>query len=152
MGDGPRVRNESADAVMVMGTLENGALFQVHIEGGKLNQKGLQIEITGTAGDLEMFNDRSFVTKHHDVVRGAQGEGGGWKEITIPDQFRTIPPSSLDVSVQDLAQLYSAFACDSATGSKSVRDFADAVAMHRLIDAILNAAFSGQTVALKESI
>ena len=77
VGDGPKVRNESADAVMVMGTLQNGALFQVHIEGGKLNEKGLQIEITGTEGDLEMSNDRSFVTKHHDVVRGAQGGGRG---------------------------------------------------------------------------
>jgi predicted dehydrogenase len=150
IGSGPKVPNENADAVMVMGTLQNGALFQVHIEGGKLNQKGLQIEITGTGGDLEVSNDRSFVTKQHDLVRGAQGEGGDWQAISIPDQFRTIPPSRLDVSVQDLAQLYAAFARDRVTGTKSVRDFADAVVMHRLIDAIVDAASSNKTVVLKE--
>ena len=152
VGASKKIPNENADAVMVMGTLQNGALFQVHIEGGKLNQKGLQIEITGTGGDLEVSNDRAFVTKQHDLVRGAQGEGGTWQAISIPGQYRTIPPSGLDVSVQDLAQLYAAFARDRATGSKSVRDFADAVAMHRLIDAILAAASSNQTVILKERV
>ncbi len=149
-GDGPKVRNENADAVMVMGTIQNGALFQIHIEGGKLNQKGLQIEITGTAGDLEVSNDRSFVTKRHDLVRGAQGEAGIWAEVPIPDQLRIIPASPLDVSVQDLAQLYAAFARDRATGRKSVRDFADAVAMHRIIDVIVDAASSNRTVVLGE--
>ena len=114
-GTGPKVQNENADTAMVMGSLRNGALFQVHIEGGKLHQKGLQIEITGTGGDLEVSNDRSFVTKRHDLVRGARGVGGTWEEISIPDEFRNIPPSDLDVSVQDLAQLYAAFARDRAT-------------------------------------
>ena len=150
-GAGPKVRNENADIVMVRGTLQNGALFQVHIEGGKLNPKGLQIEITGTGGDLEVSNDRSFVTKRHDLVRGAQGEGGTWEEVSIPDELRTIPSSGLDVSVQDLAQLYVAFARDRATGSKSVRDFADAVAIHRLIDTIVEAASSNRTIVLRET-
>jgi predicted dehydrogenase len=149
-GAGPKVLNENADAVMVMGTLQNGALFQIHIEGGKLNQKGLQIEITGTGGDLEVTNDRSFVTKQHDLVRGARGEGETWQEISVPDQFRTIPQSGLDVSVQDLAQLYAAFASDRVTGSKSVRDFADALVIHQLIDAIVDASSSNRTVFLKE--
>jgi predicted dehydrogenase len=148
-GTGPKISNESADAVMVMGTLQNGALFQVHIEGGKLNPTGLRIEITGTGGDLEVINDRSFVTKQHDLVRGARGAGGIWQEISVPDQYRTIPQSDLDVSVQDLAQLYAAFARDRSTGSKSVRDFADAVAVHLLIDAILDSASSSKTVVLK---
>jgi predicted dehydrogenase len=150
VGPGPNVPNENPDVVMVMGALQNGALFQVHIEGGKLNQKGLQIEITGTGGDLEVTNDRSFVTKEHDLVRGARGERGTWQKISVPDQFRTIPQSGLDVSVQDLAQLYAAFAHDRDTGSKSVRDFADALAIHRLIDAIVDASSSNRTVFLKE--
>jgi predicted dehydrogenase len=125
-------------------------LFQVHIEGGKLNQKGLQIDITGDNGNLQLSNERAFVTQHDDVIKGAQGEGDHWHEFDIPDEFRTIPQSDLNVSVQDLAQLYAAFARDRATGAKSTRDFADAVSVHRLIDAIVDASSSNQTVILKE--
>lgn len=84
-------------------------------------------------------------------MRGAQGEGGHWKDIEFPDDVRTIPPSDLDVSVQDLAQLYAAFAHDRFTGVKSTRDFRDAVAMHRLLDAINEASSSDHSVSLKES-
>jgi predicted dehydrogenase len=150
LSNGSKHRNATPDAVMVMGTLENGAMFHVHIEGGKRNQKGLQIEITGTDGDLEITNERAFVTKRHDLVRGAQGSAGRWQEIGIPDHLRLIPSSELDVSVQDLAQLYAAFAQDRANGTKTVRDFKDAVTMHRLIDAINKSSTSHQVLSLKE--
>ena len=65
-------------------------------------------EITGTDGDMEVSNERAFVTKHHDTVRGAQGDARPWMEIEIPDHLRMVPPSDLDVSVQGLAQLYAA--------------------------------------------
>ena len=63
--------------------------------------------------------------------------GDHWEEIKMPDKFRNIPTSDLDVSVEDLAQLCAAFARDRVTGTRSTRDFNDAVAMHRLIDAIV---------------
>jgi predicted dehydrogenase len=147
---GESIRNETPDEIMVMGTLEDGAIFQVQIEGGKCNQTGLQIDITGTDGDLQVTNERSFVTKHPDLIRGAQGERGSWSEIRTPDRFHMIPPSDLDTSVQDLAQLYAAFVRDRIDGSKTTRDFADAVVMHRLIDAIYEASSSGKSVIIKE--
>lgn len=110
--------NETPDAVMAIGTFEGGALFQIQIEGGKQHQSGLQIDITGTAGDLKVWNEKSFVTKHPDIIEGAQGEGGSWSELEVSDRFHTIPASDLDVSVQDLAQLYAAFARDRVTGEK----------------------------------
>ena len=144
--------NETPDAVMAIGTLQCGAVFQIQIEGGKQNHSGLQIDITGTAGDLKVWNEKSFVTKHHDIIEGAQGEDGSWSELRVPDHYRTIPASNLDVSVQDLAQLYAAFAQDRITGGKSARDFSDAVAMHRLIDAINQASTSGCSVAIEEEL
>jgi predicted dehydrogenase len=144
--------NETPDAVMAIGTLQSGALFQIQIEGGKQNRSGLQIDITGTTDDLKVWNEKSFVTQHHDVIEGAQGEGGSWRELKVPDRYHTIPASSLDVSVQDLAQLYAAFAHDRITGGKSAPDFVDAVAMHRLIDAINQASTSGCSVAIEEEL
>ncbi len=104
--------NETPDAVMAIGTLEGGGLFEIQIEGGKQNHSGLQIDITGTSGDLKIWNERSFGTKHDNILEGAQGEGSLWAELPLPDRYQRIPPSSFDVSVQDLAQLYTAFARD----------------------------------------
>ncbi len=150
LSTGQIFRNETPDAVMVMGTLQNGAMFQIQLEGGKHNQLGLQIDITGTDGDLQVINEKSFVTKHQDIIRGAQGGDGPWRELCTPDRFNFIPPSDLDVSVQDLAQLYAAFARDRIDGVKTTRDFSDAVAMHHLIDAVYQASSSGNSVFLKE--
>ena len=144
---GIRVANETPDAVMIIGTLQNDALLQIHIEGGKLHPEGLQIEITGTDGDLQVSNERASVTKHHDLVRLA-GKDADWKKSAIRDEFRTIPESHLDVSVQDLAQLYAAFARDRSEGTKSVRDFTHAVKLHRLIDAVVEASSMNNRVVL----
>lgn len=56
------------------------------------------------------------------------------------------------MSVQDLAQLYAAFAKDRQLGTKSTRDFKDAVRMHRLIDAIVEASQSNRAFNLKERV
>jgi predicted dehydrogenase len=142
--------NETPDCVLVIGTLKNGALFEVQIEGGKLHQSGLQIDITGTSGDLRITNTRSFGTKQDNLIEGSQGDSGDWHVLPTPDRHHTIPDSSLDVSVQDLAQLYAAFAADRASGTSHARSFSDAVAMHRIIDAINNASSLHRTVSMED--
>jgi predicted dehydrogenase len=53
-------RNETPDHVVVIGTLRNGGVLTVQIEGGKRNNSGLQIDITGMSGDLKVWNAKSF--------------------------------------------------------------------------------------------
>lgn len=146
---GESFANDTPDTVVAIGTLENGALFEIQIEGGKLNPAGLQIDITGTDGDLKVWNEKSFGTKHPDFLEGAQGEGNIWATLPIPAACQTIPSSSLDVSVQDLAQLYAAFARDRASGTKIAPDFSDAVYVHRLIDAFNKSDATGQTIQIE---
>jgi predicted dehydrogenase len=145
---GKEFANETPDAFMVMGRLASGALFQIQIEGGKQNLSGLQIEITGTQGDLKVLNEKAFVTKHHDVIEAALGDRGAWASLLLPCSTKLVPRSNLDVSVQDLAQLYAAFESDRHTGVTTARTFADAVELHRLIDAINASSRSGKSVAL----
>jgi predicted dehydrogenase len=142
--------NETPDCVMVIGTLKNGALFEVQIEGGKLHQSGLEIDITGTSGDLRITNTRSFGTKQDNLIEGSQGDGGEWHVLATPERYHTMPDSALDVSVQDLAQLYAAFAKDRASGSSHTRSFSNAVAMHRIIDAINRASSLHHTVSMED--
>src|SRR4051812_23721547 len=49
---GEKVPTIRPDAAMAIGTLENGALFSVQIEGAQHQRTGLQIDITGTEGVL----------------------------------------------------------------------------------------------------
>ena len=93
---------------------------------------------------------RAFVTKHNDLIRGAQGDGQTWSELPTPNHLNLLPPTEPDASVQDLAQLYAAFARDGVHGVKTCRDFSDAVAMHTMIDVIYQAPSSETTVVPKE--
>ncbi len=108
----------------------------------------MQIEITGTKGDLKITNDKSFVTKRHDLIEAALGEQGTWTTLPLPPFATLIPGTDLDVSVQDLAQLYAAFDSDQQTGATTVRTFAHAVELHRIIDAINASSHAEKTVSL----
>ncbi|TWI69484.1 MFS transporter [Pseudoduganella lurida] len=48
------------DQINLNGTLTNGAVLSVHVDAGKRNNFGLQIELTGTEGDLSITNGTSF--------------------------------------------------------------------------------------------
>jgi predicted dehydrogenase len=147
---GESFSNESPDGIVVQGTLENdGALFQVQIEGGKTHGSGLQIDITGLEGDLVIRNDKAFATKRDNVLEGATSQHPEWTQLPIPDSYRQIPASALDVSVQDLAHLYAAFALDGRQGTKNAPDFSSAVMLHRLIDAIYCSSASGQSINVR---
>jgi predicted dehydrogenase len=51
---GETLPNTTPDQVLVIGTLANGGVFTFQIEGGKRNNSGLQIGITGMKGDLKI--------------------------------------------------------------------------------------------------
>ena len=60
---------------MLVGTLENGAVLSVHIEGGKRNGSGVQIDITGDEGDIRISNTSAFGDVGDDyVIEGAHGD------------------------------------------------------------------------------
>jgi len=142
--------NETPDGIVVQGTLENdGALFQLQIEGGKTHGSGLQIDITGFDGDLVIRNERAFATKRDNALEGATRQHPEWTTLSIPDSYQRIPVSALDVSVQDLAHLYAAFALDRRQGTKSAPDFSDAVMLHRLTDAIYCSSATGKAINVR---
>jgi predicted dehydrogenase len=131
--------NDTPDGVVALGKLDNGALFSIHIEGGKRNGSGLQIDITGTEGDLKISNVKSFGNPEDNIIEGATGNAGTLATLQIPGQYQLLPPTALDVSVQDLANVYAAHAKDRQTGSRVAPDFGDAVRIHRLLDRISKA-------------
>jgi predicted dehydrogenase len=141
--------NNTPDQVLVIGNLANGGVFSIQIEGGKRNGSGLQIDITGMEGDLKISNTLSFGNPEDNVVEGSQGDGETLRVLPIPGTYQGLPPSALDVSVLDLAHLYSAYANDRANGTHDAPTFADAVKMHKLIDLITESSSTGTRQSVK---
>ena len=141
--NGETFPNKTPDQVAAIGTLANGAVFSIHVEGGKRNNSGLQIDITGMEGDLKISNALSFQNPEDNIVEGSQGDGEALSVLSIPVTYQGLPASDLDASVLDLAYLYSAYADDREKGTRNAPTFNDAVRMHKLIDVISEAASTG---------
>jgi predicted dehydrogenase len=131
---GEKVPTTRPDAAMAIGTLENGGLFSVQIEGGQPHRTGLQIDITGTEGVLRVTNPRAFQNKDDNTIEGMRGEEDALSPLPVPAEYRPLDGSGLDVSQQDVAYLYSAYARDRRDGTSEASNFRDAVRQHRLID------------------
>ena len=141
-----------ADQVLLNGTFPNGAVLSVQLEAGKRNNFGMQLDLTGSEGDLKMWNRTSFGDAFN-IIEGARGDGQALQVLPVPARYNWLggtPPdgTALGGSPHELASLYAAHARDVREGSRTAPSFADAVAMHELLDRIDSANRSGQRVAL----
>ncbi len=136
------------DQLVLSGAFAGGAVLSVHIEGGKRNGSGVQIDITGDAGDLRITNRAAFGGVGDDyVIEGAHGDDLPLVVLPTPAGYDTLPPSPLPSAVLELAHLYDAFARDVAHGTHDAATFADAIRLHRLLDAALESSGSGRRIA-----
>lgn len=139
------------DQMVLAGQLEDGALVSVHIEGGKRNGSGVQIDITGHEGDLRITNTSAFGAVGDDyVIEGAHGDNLPLQVLPIPDRYFRLPPSDLPSAVLELAELYNVHAQDVANGTQVAATFDDAVRMHKLLDAALASSQAGQREHVEE--
>jgi predicted dehydrogenase len=137
------------DQLVLVGTLENGAVLSVHIEGGKRNGSGVQIDITGDEGDIRISNTSAFGDVGDDyVIEGARGDNIPLQTLDIPAEYNWLPASDLPSAVLELANLYVAFARDLAAGTQTAPPFDDAVWMHRLIELFETSSRMGASVAV----
>lgn len=135
------------DQLVLSGELQGGAVLSVHIEGGKRNGSGVQIDITGDEGDIRIVNRSAFGDVGDDyVITGAHGDDQPMATLEVPPSYQRLPPSDLPSAVLELAELYAAYADDVHTGSRNATTFGDAVRMHRLIADALEFSRSGERV------
>ncbi|WP_295993928.1 Gfo/Idh/MocA family oxidoreductase [Rugamonas sp.] len=145
---GEVLKHVTADQIVMSGTFDNDAVLSVHFEAGKRNNYGVQLDITGSKGDLKITNTTSFGDAFN-RIEGAQGDGQPMVEMPIPEMYNWLPPSDLGGSVQELTNLYAAFARDRNDGTKLAPTFADALVMHELMESIELSNSTGQRVTLK---
>jgi predicted dehydrogenase len=139
---GETLPRTNPDQVLVTGTFDNGAVLSVQLEAGKRNNAGVQIDLTGTEGDLRITNATSFGPSVN-LIEGARGDAQPLQSLPVPAQYDWLPAHDLGGSVAELAHLYAAYARDVRDGTQLAPTFLDAVRMHAVIDAIIASDRSG---------
>ncbi|MES3100551.1 Gfo/Idh/MocA family protein [Sphingomonas faeni] len=146
---GQSLPTTSPDELVMIGRLNDDAVVTVQVEGGKRNGTGVQIDITGTKGDLRIVNRSAFGDVGDDYqVLGSQGERQPLEPLPVPASYRILPASNLPSAVQELGEVYAAHVRDVAASDGAAPGFSDAVRLHRLFDAITLSTETGQRVDL----
>ena len=131
------------DQVAVTGLLESGAAFSIHYRGGHSRGTNLLWEINGTEGDLQLTAAGGHAQMFEMTVRGGKGAQSALEVLAVPNQYRWSPPQGTGLST-NVAQAYVRFARDYREGTHFLPTFDDAVARHRMLEAIETAAATGR--------
>jgi predicted dehydrogenase len=144
---GETLPHTNADQVVLAGTFASGAVLSVHLEAGKRNNYGMQLDITGSKGDLKIWNTTSFGDAHN-RIEIARGDAQPLRTVSVPAPYDWLPPNELGASVAELANLYAAHARGVPRGSTLAPTFRDAIRMHELIGQIAESDRAGRRIEL----
>ncbi|GIN78562.1 scyllo-inositol 2-dehydrogenase (NADP(+)) [Bacillus paralicheniformis] len=146
---GMKIPKNTADQILIQGTLVNGASASVHIQGGVY--PAFQLEIRGEKGVLRL-------TQHHSSGH-VQFGNLKVKKITHPHNLlnaEDVYSEEVKISpVKDhgargyVETAYTILAEDIFEHKNQIPNFHDAVKLHRLLDAIRKSAKTGKKVLLK---
>jgi predicted dehydrogenase len=141
---GETVAKTVPDQVAVSGVVGDGAVVSFQVRGGMTRGTHFLFEIHGEAGDLVLTpTSRGSMQRQELVVAGARN-GAPLSEIPIPAKYRRVPAEVPADSPYNVAQVYAGLAEAIGTGGRAEPGFDAAVARHRLLDAIWQAAATGR--------
>ena len=142
-----RIEVTSPDQIVVGGVLESGAAASAHFMTGGPAGDGFRIEIHGRAGRLVLSAaDESLVGPEFTLY----GSGSAGTPVPLPVPTRRRLPDA-PVAVGNVADVYTELAHGIRTGHPVTPDFGTAVATHRLLGAIRQAAITGTRQHLSPS-
>jgi predicted dehydrogenase len=124
--------------------LESGAVVSAHYRGGTFKGTNFLWEINGTEGDLVLTSGLGHPAVLGLTLSGSRGENGVLEAMPVPQQYYYVPtaPSLLPVAY-NVGQHYAMLAKDLREHTHRSPTFADAVARHRMVEAIERAAATG---------
>ena len=154
IGTGKTVPVTSPDQVLISGTLVGGAVASIHIKADMAVPMGVRLEINGTEGDLLITSvtppggDPVGIQRAQLTLTGAARGSRDYTEIAVPPEYdhvpATIPAGPPFYTAQLLVRLAEAI----RTGSDLHPNFADALANHKLLEAIQRASDEGRRITL----
>jgi predicted dehydrogenase len=144
---GETLSASAPDQVLVSGMLASGAPLSLHYRGGApRGGDGLFWDIHGTSGDIRITGASGHPQMVALSLSGGRDEETVFRPLEVPAAYRSGWPE--DTEPGNVARLYAAMARDLREGTHTAPNFEDAVALHRLIAAIEQAAESGRRVAV----
>jgi len=140
---GEIVEMTSPDQVAVSGTLQGGAIANIHYRAGSMRGTGFLWEINGSDGDLVVEGENGHMQYGRVTLRGGRGGDKTATALPVPDQYQhvSLPRSDLSYTV---AHAYRNVLDDIRQGTREVPDFADSLALHALVETVQAAARTGQ--------
>src|SRR6266702_917638 len=124
----------SPDNVLISGRLANGAVASVHIGAIPFAGSGYRMEIYGRDGTLVAMGEDSPQLSQVSL-HGAKGNNK-LAPIPVPQHLTVVAPETPSGEAINVGQMYTLFAQAIRGGTGSQPNFATAVELHRLVDAI----------------
>lgn len=147
---GERLPVDAPDQVLVSGVLASGAPVSLHYRGGMPRDgEGLAWEINGTEGDIRVLGPFGHVQLVPLVLKAARGAEKTFKTLELPNSYRAGFPE--DLVSGNVARIYASMASDLREGTRTAPTFADAVVLHRQLQAIELAAKDGRRIRLQSN-
>jgi hypothetical protein len=143
-GSGEMVKSNIADQISVSGTLQSGAVASIHFHGSNSRGPGFQWEINGTEGDLLVEGISGHIQMTPISLKGARDAEKKIVDLPTPESCRWVPKEMPEGFPFNVGQAYAHVAEDMMTGGEKAPTFDDAVIRHRMIEAIVKAAKTGQ--------
>jgi len=143
-----KMAKTAEDQLSISGTLQSGATIAVHYRGGRSRGTNFLWEINGTEGDLQLSGPGGHAQFMEPVLRGAHRDDKALSDMPVPEEFRWVPASVPPGPAFNVAQSYARLFDDIRNSTSIVASFEHAVKRHRLLEAIENAAYTGQRQTL----
>jgi predicted dehydrogenase len=135
----------SPDNILISGRLENDAVVSSHVGHIPYGGSGYRMEIYGREGTLVASGEDSPQLGEV-LLHGAKG-ANRLMPIPVPERFAVASPGTPSGEASNVGQMYALFARAIRDGKGQQPDFATAVELHRLVDAVKQASDTGREVA-----
>jgi predicted dehydrogenase len=135
------------DNILISGHLANGAVASSHIAAIPYAGSGYRMEIYGREGTLVAAGEDSPQLSEV-LLHGAQ-RGDTLAAIPVPARFAVASQGTPAGEATNVGQMYALFADAIRGGGGQVPDFATAVDLHRLVDAIKQSSDTGREVSFQ---
>ena len=134
----------SPDNILISGRLANGAVASVHIGAIPFAGSGYRMEVYGRDGTLVAMGEDSPQLSEV-FLHGAKGNT--LAPMQVPGRFTVAAPGTPSGEAFNVGQMYTLFAQAIRDGKSHQPNFATAVDLHRLVDAIKAASDEGREVS-----
>ncbi len=144
VGTGETLTRTSADQIVVQGELAGGVIASVRLSGASSPGIGVRMEISGDTGDLEISAYPGERGIQMSALRLRKSVGiGELADIVVPERYYHAPAAVRQGPALNVAEAYVRLADVIAGRGGAIPDFHEAVARHRTLDRIEEAARSG---------